>query len=164
MNRLRCIFAATLSAMVLGACGGSGAFSPAASGGATVGANLYVASSRNSTVTLYALGSKSVIRTISQGLAAPANLAVDGSGNLFVANRVGDTITIYARGSNQLLRTISEGISSPNGLAFDRSGNLYVAQMRLATPSRSMPQQHENDRGSLGRAEPRSWGRGGARF
>ena len=127
MNRLRCIFAATLSAMVLGACGGSGAFSPAASGGATVGANLYVASSRNSTVTLYALGSKSVIRTISQGLAAPANLAVDGSGNLFVANRAGDTITIYARGSNQLLRTISEGISSPNGLAFDRSGNLYVA-------------------------------------
>jgi DNA-binding beta-propeller fold protein YncE len=47
-------------------------------------------------VTVYAPGSKSVLRTISQGLNDPGALAFDGSGNLYVANITGNAVTVYA--------------------------------------------------------------------
>jgi YVTN family beta-propeller protein len=62
--------------------------------------NLYVANSGNNTVTVYAAGGTSVLRTISEGIAAPIALAFDNSANLYVANRGSSTITEYASGGS----------------------------------------------------------------
>ena len=92
----------------------------------------------SSTVTVYAPGTITVLRTIAKGVDNPAALAFDGSGDLYVAN-VGcptassckhiepSTVTVYAPGSTKVLRTIAEGIDQPDAEAFDASGNLYVA-------------------------------------
>lgn len=100
--------------------------------------NLYVANfgcpsascspSVPSTVTVYAPGSKSVLRTISKGVIYPAALTFDGSGDLYVGNdgctssscspSVPSTISIYASGSTSVLHTISTGVSFPNSMAF----------------------------------------------
>ena len=80
-----------------------------------------------STVTVYAPGSKNVLRTISQGVNAPYALAFDGSGDLYVANANANTVTVYASGGGTVLRTISKGVKYPDALAFDSYGNLYVA-------------------------------------
>ncbi len=100
--------------------------------------NLYVANfgcpsssctpSVPSTVTVYAPGSKSVLRTISKGVIYPAALTFDGSGNLYVGNdgcgssscspSIPSTVSIYAPGSTSVLHTISTGVSFPNSLAF----------------------------------------------
>jgi hypothetical protein len=99
---------------------------------ATVGPNLYVANYDGNSVTVYAQGSGSVLRTISHGVYHPLALAFDGTLNLYVVNvpassgYYGD-VTVYARGSKKVLRTISQGVNGPDALAFDGSGNLYVA-------------------------------------
>lgn len=90
-------------------------------------------------MTVYAPGTTSVLRAISQGLNNPDSLAFDRSGNLYVANRGGnsgsggDTVTVYAPGSTSVLRTISQGLNGPVALAFDRTGNLYVANYSNVT-------------------------------
>ncbi|MGA8534919.1 MAG: hypothetical protein WB615_12500, partial [Candidatus Tumulicola sp.] len=89
--------------------------------------NLYVANGGGNTVTAYAPGSGTVLRTISQGVNVPAGLAFDGSGNLYVANGGANTVTVYAPGSGTILRTISQDVNGPRSLVFDGSGNLYVA-------------------------------------
>ena len=91
----------------------------------SAGANLYVANSGDNTVTVYAPGSKKVLRKISQGVSAPVALAFDGSGNLYVANSY--SVTVYAPGRTKVLRKTSQGVSAPVALAFGRSGNLCVA-------------------------------------
>jgi DNA-binding beta-propeller fold protein YncE len=115
-----------------------------------VGGNLYVANygcfsgpscspTVPSTVTVYAPGSTSVLRTISQGVNTPAALAIDGTGNLYVANPADypskgpSTVTVYAPGSNTVLRTISQGVDFPDALALDGSDNLYVANTNANT-------------------------------
>ncbi|MBV8067269.1 MAG: SMP-30/gluconolactonase/LRE family protein [Candidatus Eremiobacteraeota bacterium] len=100
--------------------------------------NLYVANQgcidptychpvRPSSVTVYAPGSKSVLREIRHGVSGPSALAFDGSGDLYVANHWGYTVTVYAPGSTKVLRTIRDGIIEAQALEFDGSGNLYVA-------------------------------------
>lgn len=79
---------------------------------------------------VYAAGSTSLIRTISQGISTPLALAFDSMGNLYVANggyrRNPGSVTVYASGSSSMLRTITNGIAYPKLLAFDNGGNLYV--------------------------------------
>ena len=95
--------------------------------------NLYVMNGYpTNTITVYAPGSESVLRTISKGIDDPVGLALDGSSNLYVTNFDGGTqqcgtVTVYAPGSNAVLRTISKGVAKPLQLAFDGSGNLYVS-------------------------------------
>ncbi len=98
--------------------------------------DLYVANSNDNSVTVYAHGSKRLLRRISQGINRPTALAFDGSGNLYVTNAgcpvscspyVPSTVTVYAPGKTSVLRTISQGIYVPTALAFDGSGKLYVA-------------------------------------
>jgi hypothetical protein len=100
--------------------------------------NLYVANVGNVrhgpyNVTVSAPVSKSVLRTISQGVYRPIALAFDRffRDNLYVANLKsdtgGDNVTVYATGVTSPLRTIYKGLSIPRDLAFDGSGNLYVS-------------------------------------
>lgn len=89
---------------------------------AAVGPNLYVANDH--TVKVYALGSTSVLRTISQVNKFPIALAFDSRGHLYVADPF--EVRVYARDSGTVLRNLHQ-TGVPKALAFDRSGNLYVA-------------------------------------
>ena len=80
--------------------------------------NLYVENEFSNNVTVYAPGSSSPLRTISQSVNGPDALLFDGSGNLYVANYDSATVTVYAEGSTKPLRTISHGVDYPASLAF----------------------------------------------
>lgn len=144
MNQLRFAFAVCFGA-VLAACSSTSgnSFSPVTSGTSEsmiaappqsearprlpVGHHLYVANGGKSTVTVYAVDGRKVVRRISN--VAPGALAFDPSGNLYIANKPkthGGDVLVYARDSTRLLRTISQGIDAPGALAFDGQGNLYV--------------------------------------
>ena len=91
---------------------------------------LYVANYAANTITVYAPGASSVLRTISSGIQSPYRIIFDTAGNLYVANnstQFGSSIVVYAPGSATVARKITAGIHSPGSLAFDASGNLYVA-------------------------------------
>ena len=89
--------------------------------------NLYVANAAANTVTVYAPGSDSVLRTIAQGVNEPNALAFDSARNLYVANAAANTVTVYAPDSDSVLQTIAQGVNDPKALAFDGTGDLYVA-------------------------------------
>jgi DNA-binding beta-propeller fold protein YncE len=80
--------------------------------------NFYVANYFNNTVTVYAPGKTSPLRTISNGIDGPDALAIGRLGYLYVANGAKNTVTEYAPGGTHLVRTISQGVSNPRGLAF----------------------------------------------
>lgn len=93
--------------------------------------NLYISTGSGNTVNVYAPGSKTPTRTITQGIDDAGSLALDSAGNLYVGNAhsksfYGD-ITVYAPGSKSVMRTITQGVYEPTALAFDSSANLYVA-------------------------------------
>ena len=84
------------------------------------------------TVTVYAAGTATLIRTIpSTNLVDPTALAFDRAGNLYVGNAYGP-VSVYAAGGTQLLRVLGGDLAGaglqPGGLAFDSLGNLYVAE------------------------------------
>lgn len=88
------------------------------------GGNVYIANYGDATVSVYASGGTSPIRTIS-GLHRPRALIFDSAGNLYVACE--KNVQVYAPGGTSVLRTIETGIGGARALAFDGSGNLYVA-------------------------------------
>jgi len=88
--------------------------------------NLFVADFDANTVTVYARGTGSVLRVITQGLHEPRAVALDSAGNLYVANHQNNTVTVYSPGSESVLRTISEGLNGPHALIFARNGDLFV--------------------------------------
>lgn len=102
MKQLSRLVGAWLSAAVLAACGGPSAFTSAPTVGAqpsiadalayrsATGAKLYVANYFPSSVTVYASGKNSLLRTISPGISYPDALAFDGSGNLAFASGCGE--------------------------------------------------------------------------
>lgn len=118
-----------------------GAFAFDASG------NLYVAyysvfsPTDNGLIVEYARGTTKRIRTISQGIFIPNDVAVDASDNVYAANDAPEdfaskwpssdapgTVTVYAPGNgNQPQRTIKLTDHAAAALAFDGSGNLFVA-------------------------------------
>jgi hypothetical protein len=101
--------------------------------------NLYVAARYQSAVYVYAPGSSTPGRTITDGIVEPQGLAFDASGNLYVAGFGGTTsgdcgtspgtVQVYAPGVNSPSYTIfgAQGICEPFRLIFDATGNLYVA-------------------------------------
>jgi hypothetical protein len=91
---------------------------------------LYVADiGNNSIIKVESTGQQSVLT--SEGyLAAPAALALDGSGNLYVANfPQGSQVIVKVDTTTgaQSVFTTFEGSVIPVGLAFDGIGNLYVS-------------------------------------
>jgi hypothetical protein len=101
--------------------------------------NLYVANAVGNTVTVYAPGKTSPLRTISQGVGYPFALAFDGSSNLYVANFTGSTVTVYASGKTSLLRAISKGVRGPAALAIGSDGYLYVSNFSNNTVTEYPP-------------------------
>lgn len=88
--------------------------------------NLYVANTyanevafqgTGNSVTVYAPGSTSVLRTVTQGIQTPVALGFDDAGDLYVANRGNSTVTEYAPGSTSVSRTIFRGINDPAAVA-----------------------------------------------
>ena len=105
--------------------------------------DLYVSARYENAVNVYAPGSKTPTRTITDGIYEPQGLAFDSSGNLYVANSGSTTgqgcgtnpgsVQVYAPGASSPSYTISgaQGICQPFRLAFDATGNLYVANLSL---------------------------------
>lgn len=100
--------------------------------------DIYVANSNNSTVTIYtphfsAGANAQFIRTITQGLSAPTQLALDSAGNLYVGNWKSNNVTEYSECSstpNALVGTITNGIDGPTSLMVDGNDNLWVANQK----------------------------------
>jgi sugar lactone lactonase YvrE len=103
--------------------------------------NLYAATRYQNAVNVYAPGSKTPTRTITDGITEAQGLAFDTSGNLYVANSGSTTgegcgtdpgsVQIYAPGASSPMYNISgaQGICQPFRLTFDATGNLYVANI-----------------------------------
>ena len=94
---------------------------------------LYVSNSTSNSVTEYAPGSSTLLRTISTGLTNPVALALDASNYLYVGNQPphnqNGSVAIFGPGSNTPLRTLAPQDSPfyPNSLAIDPiSGKLFV--------------------------------------
>lgn len=71
----------------------------------------------------------SPIGSITDGVSAPAGVAVDSAGALYVTNEGNNTVTVYAQGSSSPSLTISNGISGPYGIAVDSSGEVFVSNL-----------------------------------
>ncbi len=67
--------------------------------------------------------------SITNGVSAPAGVAVDKSGALYVTNEGNNTVTVYPTGASSPSLTISTGISGPYGIAVDSSGNVFVSNL-----------------------------------
>lgn len=67
--------------------------------------------------------------SITTGVDAPAQVAVDKTSSLYVANLGNNTITVYAKGSKSPKLTISSGLSSPYGVTVDSSGEVFASNL-----------------------------------
>jgi sugar lactone lactonase YvrE len=102
-------------------------------------ANLYVANAHDSTVTVYAPGASTPMRTIGLlGLVdGPDALAFDAAGYLYVSNKGSSSVSIYGPGSVIPSRVISNGVTAPSAIAVDAIGNLFVANPASVTVYRA---------------------------
>ena len=104
--------------------------------------NLYVVNSGSNegdagSVTVYASGQSSPIRTITDGIVHPSAMAFDSSGNLYILNYCvpGSTsgcvptpsVSVYTPGGTSPIRTITQGIAGVGGLTVSAEDILYVA-------------------------------------
>jgi sugar lactone lactonase YvrE len=91
--------------------------------------NLYVANNLNNTISVYAEGSTSPLRTISDCISSPESLAFDSSQYLYVANKAANDVTVYLPESstcdNSL--TLTRKIKSPVAVAVGPAGKPNVA-------------------------------------
>lgn len=71
----------------------------------------------------------SPIGSITNGVSAPAGVAVDGAGSLYVTNEGNNTVTVYPLGSSTPSLTISNGIGGPYGIAVDSTGEVFVSNL-----------------------------------
>jgi YVTN family beta-propeller protein len=71
----------------------------------------------------------SPVGSITNGVNAPAGVAVDSAGALYVTNEGNNTVTVYSQGSSTPSLTISTGISGPYGIAVDSSGEVFVSNL-----------------------------------
>jgi sugar lactone lactonase YvrE len=77
-------------------------------------------------VVVFASGSRSPSRTITNGVASPVGIAVDATGTLYVTNLTENNIQEYRSGQSQPFQTITQGIDSPSAVTVDKRGYLYV--------------------------------------
>jgi hypothetical protein len=92
-----------------------------ASGNLFVSNRAYDTSRNSGTVTEYAAGTNSLIKTISKGGINPIDLVVDGYGNLYVANYRNEgasNVTVYAPGKTSPSETLTKGIYNPISFAW----------------------------------------------
>lgn len=129
--------------------------------------DLYVASGcpyRENPIVVYAHGSRSPLRTISQGIAFPCAIALDASGHLYVANVGSNTVAVFPPGGSDPSRTITDGVDYPDALTINRSGELFVTNARggsgktwgsitVYRPGREIPSRRIN-RGLTGGGGP----------
>jgi hypothetical protein len=71
--------------------------------------------------------------SITNGVNAPAQLAVDKASTLYVVNDGNNTITVYAKGSKTPKLTISSGLSGPYGVTVDSSGEVFASNLNTNT-------------------------------
>jgi hypothetical protein len=94
----------------------------------------YFSGGRSGSITEYAYGSGTPLRTITDGIDSPQAMAFGKNGLLFVANygyvKKG-SVTVYSSGTTPL-RTITAGIRNPDALAIGPSGDVYVANYAYA--------------------------------
>ncbi len=150
MSTATYIVAPSMAILLLTSCGGNTLFSSA--NAAQQNQSGTIKRSTSSCPCLYTLWSRTLavfgregtsgnwaqIREISGSntrLAAPRDVAEDGSGNLYVTNQGGgDSVTVYAAGAMgnvapiQKIRGPATGLNSPFGIAFDQyNEEFYVA-------------------------------------
>jgi hypothetical protein len=120
MRNLHQRFWACLAVAALAACSGTAGGSavpaiqaPAYDAAAASAPNLYVANFVGNSVSVYAPGKTSPLRTISKGIAGARALAFDAAQNLYVANFSANTVTVYAPRGTAVIRTISQGVYKP---------------------------------------------------
>lgn len=83
-------------------------------------------------IAVYAPGSTSLMRTITQGVHVPRSVAVDAAGYVYVANAGSvqpphpASVSVYSPGSTSLLRTVKKGITDPQFLTTDNAGNVFL--------------------------------------
>jgi len=82
---------------------------------------------------VYAPGSKSPSRTITNGITSPRGLAVDSNGTLYVANLYQSNVEEYRPGSGDPFQTITQAMDRPEGLTVDKKGTLYVSNIVNST-------------------------------
>ncbi len=66
-------------------------------------------------VVVYAPGSKSPSRTITNGITSPDGLAVDSNGTLYVANLYQNNVVEYRSGQSDPFQTITKAMDHPGG-------------------------------------------------
>jgi hypothetical protein len=77
---------------------------------------------------VYAPGSKSPSRTITNGITVPVGIAVDSHGTLYVVNAsASGSVEEYPSGQSKPYRTITDGLAYPENVVVNKSGRLYVA-------------------------------------
>lgn len=94
----------------------------------------YSSSGNRGSITEYAYGSDTPLRTITDGIDSPQAMAFGKNGLLFVANYGNfkkGSVTVYSSGAKPV-RTITAGIRNPDALGVDPSGDVYVANYAYA--------------------------------
>jgi sugar lactone lactonase YvrE len=119
--------------------GRTGAISSAPTAGSNASAkdakHAYIGAGNRAAINVYDIGSRKIVRTISQGTSEPSALVFDSEGNLYSANSGNDSITVYAKNASVPKLTITTGIDEPTALALGTSNTLYVMNSRGNTIS-----------------------------
>jgi sugar lactone lactonase YvrE len=91
-------------------------------------ANLYVSNIENSSISVYAMGSTSILRTITEHVVEPTSMVFDRKDNsIYVASSDEPNVTVFAAKNGAYLRTITKGLlGEALALGVDSAGNLYV--------------------------------------
>ena len=67
--------------------------------------------------------------SITTGVNAPSQVAVDSAKALYVVNSGNNTVTVYPKGATSPSLTITGGLSSPYGVTVDSKGNVFVSNL-----------------------------------
>jgi|SRR5579862_1519857 len=97
----------------------------------------YEYQSGKGSIDVYTAGTTTLVRTINEGIVAPAALAFDTDGNLYVLNRNGSktAVNVYAPGSSKPHRKLPQGLTDPFAIALDPSNNLFVMRNGYSSPA-----------------------------
>jgi hypothetical protein len=89
---------------------------------------LYVSDPIANDVVVYnASDARQPIAKITDGINAPAGLAVDRSGNVYVSNTLNNTVTEYRQAGSSPVKTFSQDLLGPVDAVVDNDGTVYVA-------------------------------------